>query len=342
MIKKDVITVYQPHSSGNIIYNLSDVINLKACRKHKFNDVTVDSILHERLTTVFIDENATIPREWIKKSFDNHKIKLTTKLEKADFIVVNPETLYNSFYTHFRYLQVSFDSVKDYLPIKTLSNSFSTPYQYSSIFLCTTAYGYNLKHNKFLNPDVSHTEIYLDVLIPEKKDSFYSILEKPKLNIHKLLNFVQKDFNVLTEKDIDSLESMIHSNDMSNVNLVMNLLANCNYEKSIIVLFYFFKKHYFAFYKSTIKNSVTFKALLYYLDEPNLNNPLGFKIMIELLYKYDIITPENLDLLNKLIIKPSLRLMIDESILTEIITPDNYYLNNNMIIEKLGKPYLLK
>ena len=97
----------------------------------------------------------------------------------------------------------------------------------------------------------------------EKLDSYTNLVDNSDKIIYDLdvLDIIDEDLAVIENKEYDRIEQMICSNDRENRALAVEMLANCNINKSFDVVSGLYYWHYDWFKDTTNWNSVNVKSL---------------------------------------------------------------------------------
>ena len=102
----------------------------------------------------------------------------------------------------------------------------------------------------------------------EYKDFFPGILNAQLHDESTLLKHINgEDSAIIDDVMFDQLSDMFRSSDNDNHVLAMEIMANCNYAKSLLYLEFLFKEYRHVMANSHTKNHVNFKSLLSYLDK---------------------------------------------------------------------------
>lgn len=98
---------------------------------------------------------------------------------------------------------------------------------------------------------------------------------------------------IIDEAMYESLEQMFCSNDLDNHVLAMEIMANSNYDDSLLYLCWLFRDHHYAIYQQKTRNHVNFKALCSYMgfSSPSYCN-MDLDDIINLFINKDLFTKE--------------------------------------------------
>lgn len=100
--------------------------------------------------------------------------------------------------------------------------------------------------------------------------------------------------NPISEDDMELLGDLFTSPDQSNVDLAMELLANCDYANSIVKLELLFLNFHTRMNSSKSKNHVNFKALMQYMDIKNVDYGFSLDSSIERISEHKTLTQEDI------------------------------------------------
>lgn len=288
---------------------------------------------------IFISSDADIPRSKLREFVKNTEIKITTKVDKADTIIIN--------------------SPEDYVKTHTLSTSGGRIYKKETIL------NYLKSHNLFQNlQDVLETYEYPTVLckyhfsnnqskILEEGNYTYHALKvcsntEEYLNSLETKNFclaedILKDISdsspEITESQYRQLHKMLCS-DNDNGTLAMEIMANCNYVKSLKYLCALFINNASSMYNSTIKRHVNFKSLLTFLGLRPSYMSMDIHDAISLLHTHKVLDTEALDFFRDEFLKYTY--CTHHKIRGYAIIPLELSFETEEILEVLGKPYTFK
>ena len=101
----------------------------------------------------------------------------------------------------------------------------------------------------------------------------------------------------IDEKVFDQLSNMFESEDSDNHVLAMEIMANCNYQKSIMYLLILLREHNYNIGKLRSRTHVNFKSLLGYLGMKHDHLYVHAYEMIDIILERNLLTLENLQYL---------------------------------------------
>jgi len=129
---------------------------------------------------------------------------------------------------------------------------------------------------------------------PKKLQNLLDI--KHRLYNEETLNaIITEDREALNEKSYQTIKSMLSSNDGDNVSLGMELLSNCNFKESLSYIFLLLSSNYSKIAQRKEYNHSSFKAIKTLIGVDIVY--FGLDQCIEILEKYNKVTPNNLNIL---------------------------------------------
>lgn len=141
----------------------------------------------------------------------------------------------------------------------------------------------------FIVKDENSTEVFYkesSCLLKEEK-AFIEFLNPTKDYVldEYIVNLCNADNPVLKPDDFDMIKNLLKSTDKEDVAMAVNVLANCNVEKSLDIVSYFFVFYHGYMRESSIWNSVNVKSMRKTLSD--LDNIAGYNHSNS--YAYDIL-----------------------------------------------------
>lgn len=125
-----------------------------------------------------------------------------------------------------------------------------------------------------------------------------SVLSKIKCDVYfedEVLKHLNQNNLILTEEKYQELRSFGLTNDQENIILMMELMSNCNFEKSIVYLMLLLQEFYNYIAPLKESNHVNFKSLLRFLKLNDIEDihKLDLIMMKDLLINYNVYTKHN-------------------------------------------------
>lgn len=105
-----------------------------------------------------------------------------------------------------------------------------------------------------------------------------------------------KDALVIEKKEYEQLKSMIESSDEDNLLLAMEMMANCDYTKSLLYLCMLFENYQESFTKNRYSRHINFKSLLAYLKIDRYTN-VTIDYMMDLFIERKVLNKEWVDII---------------------------------------------
>lgn len=327
MISKNIIKLDADHS-GLTSVSLEPVISVDPYSYRTKNAGNSKlSILKSRTKpfdfqkkdTIFFLQGCTVPRGKFKVFCDEHKIKVTRDIKKAKYVVLSDDTLDSGIDTTYEYTCKLEDIVSLFedgglIPTNLVSDfklaltevepnskvllkhqaryALNKLFNSSAFLASNKLYG---KNNSGPNCDYSLVSRFSDTSIED-------LLENKIPNIvlvhqDSLLSSLNKT-NVIDEEMYLSLKTLFESNSSSDITIGMEILANSDYESSLMFTMLIFKEYGGEIFSSPTRNHVNFKALLNYLkitqyDRISIDTVIN-KLKVRGLftqYCYDYISP---------------------------------------------------
>jgi hypothetical protein len=263
---------------------------------------------------LFFGKSVNIPRVKLKNLTKDYKIKATTKIEDATAIFISPNAT------------AKYVSVQWWYSVKT--KNFKEFVTAASDHGCLDAY-YSNKLNdalEFYTGDVIgidyHTRSLLEneqipfrltegttfssqrlnVLEDQYLVSYNEIIEStvPIYDESELLRHLNgSDALAIEENMYESLCEMFDSSDRDNWTLAMEIMANSQFEDSILYLGLLFNGYYNKIQDSRSKSHVNFKSLLALMDIKGHYFHLDIDGITDRLKKHNKLTKESVDILLK-------------------------------------------
>lgn len=228
----------------------------------------------------------TLPRDKFQVIKDKYNAKITRKKDKADYKIIS-DAFINSLLDPNYYSYINYISFEDYDNIITelnKSNLLSNDmFDKLSSALKGPAYKYKIDigFRYWDDPPQYVADIYdkLKLLLENYKNSdrYYTIdnVEEFK-NLYYSNNLIydtdviehlSSDSAVLDDNAFKNLESMFSGRDVDNISLGLEMMANCNIEKSKDIVAYMFWFHNYSMRVATNWNHVNVKTLRKYCDK---------------------------------------------------------------------------
>lgn len=263
---------------------------------------------------LFFAKSVNIPRVKLKNLTKDYKIKATTKIEEANavFISSNTASKYTAVSWHYH---VRTDKFKEFFEAAVDAGYFDDYHStkikdalefYESELI---AIDYNTRqiledvHIPFrLTEGTSYSSQRLNYITDEYYDSYKDILDftGDVYDESELLKYLNgSDAIAIEENMYESLCEMFDSSDRDNHTMAMEIMANSQFEDSVLYLSLLFNKYYNDMQNSRTKSHVNFKSLLALMDIRSNYFHLSIDDIVLKLKKHNKLTKENVDLLLK-------------------------------------------
>ena len=137
-----------------------------------------------------------------------------------------------------------------------------------------------------LKPD--YYELYNNLKTKElySEDALYPHLNGP-------------DANVIDEGMYESISEMFRSSDDDNCTLAMEIMANCDYNQSIVYLGILFNNYGHKIYQMRSKNHVNFKSLLNYMGNTTNSPSMNQDEIVRCILNKNLLTVDHMNVLSK-------------------------------------------
>ena len=220
----------------------------------------------------------SVPRIKLKDLASSHKIKTVRDIQDATVIFTGKKTMHTMTEYNWRHT-VNKDALLVLLASAKTNNNI-TDYEYEKLVpvissstedkLCTdyqtirlildTDIPYHIESSqyegstKFVTINSDYSDLYHAIQTRGlyTEDALYPHLNGP-------------DATIIDDGMYDSISEMFKSSDDDNCTLAMEIMANCDYNESIVYLGLLFNNYGYKIYNMRSKNHVNFKSLLNYM-----------------------------------------------------------------------------
>lgn len=263
---------------------------------------------------LFFAKSVNIPRVKLKNLTKDYKIKATTKIEDASAVFISDNT--TAKYTEARWhYNVKTEKFKEFFQ-GAVDGGYIDNYYADKVNTALEFYEneyiaieYNTKsvledvHIPFrLTEGVSFSSQKLQYISDEYVSSYKDMLNftGPIYDESELLKYLNgSDALAIEENMYESLCEMFDSSDRDNHTLAMEIMANSQFEDSILYLSLLFNKYYNRIQDSRSKSHVNFKSLLALMDIRSSYYHLNIDEIVERLKKHGKLTKESVDIILK-------------------------------------------
>ena len=263
---------------------------------------------------LFFAKGVNIPRVKLKNLTRDYKIKSTTKIEDANAVFISTNTIAKYIDRTWQYtvktknFKEFFQGVVDcgYMDSYYVDKIKSALEFYESDYIIID---YNTKniledtHVAYrLNEGVSFSSEVIYRINDDYLDSYKNIISFTgnvyyENDLLKHLN--GSDALAIEENMYESLCEMFDSSDTDNHTMAMEIMANSQFDDSVLYLSLLFNKYYYEMQNSRTKSHVNFKSLLALMDIRSNYYSLDIDDVIERLKKHSKLTKENVDIVLK-------------------------------------------
>ena len=265
--------------------------------------------------TIFISKNCSIPKAKLRTIMMSHNLKVTKNFKEADvcFIDPSPSALARisestSCYTIindvekivdcFRYFMV--DEGLDLYRLKDTDIDILENHIKEGEKIIVDYKNLN-QIKRFCNIDNNDYCYDYSTYLKEGIDyECYEYFLDNKIVVYNHQDLMEilngKDALVIEKKEYEQLKSMIESSDEDNLLLAMEMMANCDYTKSLLYLCMLFEAYSEKFLKNKYCRHINFKSLLAYLNI-NRYTYVTIDYMIDLFIERKVLNKEWVDII---------------------------------------------
>lgn len=280
---KTATEIYVERSSNKVIYRhvriLDDNRSLSAVAE-EFIGSNNKEYVPVKKDKIYVFPGCTIPRFKLKQFCEAHDVALVKYSKSANIMITSKEAFTSlferTFYTCHKKTDVielfTKHNCQEIAPLKHAVETQESDYVYFKYFnhLSKPLFGrdilddiedigYNDAPNNKLNDEESFEKL---------KELFSNNSLYNESAILKLLN-VGAEIN---EQEYNRLKDLLESNDNESIKMAIEIMANCDYEKSCVYLLLLISDYGRKIKDSRNRNHVNFKSLLKFFDIQNLHN----------------------------------------------------------------------
>lgn len=263
---------------------------------------------------LFFAKSVNIPRVKLKNLTKDYKIKATTKIEDANALFISDNTTAKYTDVNWTY-NVTTEKFKEFFQTAVDAGYFDDYYAskiadalefYESEYIAIDYYTRNiLQDTNFpfrLTEGVSFSSRKLTHIDDDYISSYKDMLNftGPIYDESELLKYLNgSDALAIEENMYESLCEMFDSSDRDNHTLAMEIMANSQFEDSVLYLSLLFNRYYNRIQDSRSKSHVNFKSLLALMDIRSNYFYLSIDEIVARLKKHGKLTKENVDIVLK-------------------------------------------
>jgi len=262
--------------------------------------------------TLYFLPGVNVPRVKLKNLVLSHNISTTKDINKASHIFGNKSSYWKMVESKYCY-SIPLDIFKEYL---NLSAEVIEDYQKQNIKDALEFYTEDIVYVDYLarrnmsNDDETYITTAFSKKFKDSVKSHYSnIIKSSYTDIYKNVQGKEildeaclieslngNDAITINKEQFEQIEAMIKSSDEDNQILAMEIMANCDYKKSLIYLLVLFEKHGHIFQHNRTKNHVNFKSVVSYLGIDRRYMAIHIDKIIEVLIDKKALTEEWVDI----------------------------------------------
>jgi hypothetical protein len=286
-----------PSSSGVGYYKRDNLIKKNFTADKKINALDLKD------SSFYRTPNLALPQTKMQLLKEKYNIKVIRDKAKADYIITSYNYIENAIQSNWRNVykaknvkDIYLDKIKNYLSSTALHNVIeflNHVIAQDGYIMISLDWPYKFKtQSKAAFKSIDDLDGFKYETIKD-----YNMINFMLNNVNNvvfdkdMIDFCNEDSIILTPEDCKSISQMIKSEDEVTIALALEMMANCNIEKSYdkIALI-------FAFYENTIRyatnwNTVNIKSLRKQMSDikpinvNNLNSGHGYNRLIKTLYK---------------------------------------------------------
>lgn len=250
---------------------------------------------------LFFLPGCTVPRFKMKKFCEEYGTAMVKYKEKASALFVGTESIKELMKQTYSYT-MSVDSFRDFM------RKHGKPELLSMIEQINAKYIYVIYNNvdvikKFTTTGFKPVDDlkYRGGKACQFKDEeslniFKSFIDTPNIYHEKDVLRRINTGKPLMEEDYTSLLRFFESSDDNNIKLAMDIMANCDYEKSSVYLMLLFYKYGFVMRDMNTVKHVNFKSLLKFFNLSNLDS-VYLDTMVDSLIALQLLNRQNIEVL---------------------------------------------
>lgn len=263
---------------------------------------------------LFFGKGVNIPRVKLKNLTKDYKIKATTKIEDASAIFISSNTVAKYVETQWMY-KVTTQAFKEYITAaidhgcieEYYANKLNDALEFYTYEFIAIDYNTRtiLEHSQVpfrLTEGTSFASQKLRYIDEPYITSYNEIINStaPIYDESELLRHLNgSDALAIEENMYDSLCEMFDSSDRDNHTMAMEIMANSQFEDSILYLGLLFNNYSNRMQESRSRSHVNFKSLLALMDIKSNYFYLNIDDITERLKKHGKLTKENVDIILK-------------------------------------------
>ena len=286
---------------------------------HEFSDVIDDLLSHVTLVDrqptsgdkLYLISGCNIPRFKMKDYCNNKGAKVVKFIESSNLVVYNQECI-KDLYDNSNYRVMSKDTISKYVNLRLIEDPRSEYFKELYALIDEIDEDVYVASHYYLSIHFKENGFSLDQY---SQECFWDLNEAGHTQIQKIVNskaefvlenVILKEINgsmVMDEEVYEQLKSLIESKDTENIKIAMELMSNCDYNKSSLYLLLLFNEYSNYFERQHNKNHVNFKSLLKYFNLTTSHIYVNTDNLLKKLKEKNLLTPEKFSRLKPLILE---------------------------------------
>lgn len=264
--------------SGELTYELvyvSDSSYDKETSKEIYNNIPKANRLPVAGDKLYFLNDVVIPRFKIKSFCEETGGKVVKYLNSGNYVIIGKKTIDKLFENSYN-IEADKDECLDFIDLLISSMQSLAPVWMTDlkqlIIDCNEKVLFNNSYS-FTNWFKCHTDINLSYSQSQTEisyDNYGKLTEIMALTCDIVEeDIILKDLNkntVMDKEIFENIQKLFESVDMENTKLAMELMSNCDFDKSAPYLLLLLKNFHNKIYNSSTKNHVNFKGMLNYFN----------------------------------------------------------------------------
>lgn len=295
---------------------------------------------------MYISADADIPRVKLRSFLLNTDLKITTDITKANIVVIKSVKDFVNTWTdkglHWLRLYNTYEVIERITNDKDTVNFLGSEFierltNYTFPKIGVNYQFYNNVASNILEPNYNSESLKI-VKDPEIYETI--VKEKTFCSSADVLNNITESSPEITYEQFLQLEKMFVSNDNDNIIIAMEIMANCNYTKSLPYLCILFINHGYKIADRPTKRHVNFKSLLDFMELEPSKIYMNINGAITRLHQNKVLTIDVLDMYRDIYLVNSYA--HNHELNSSCLHITEAVLDLPEIREAIGKPYTFK
>lgn len=260
---------------------------------------------------LYLISGCNIPRFKMKDYCNNKGAKVVKFIESSNLVVYNQECI-KDLYDSNTYRVIPKDTISKYVNLRLIEDPRSEYFKELYALIDEINEDVYVSSYYYLRMHFKENGFPLDQY---PQEAFWDLDETGHTQIQKIVNskaefvlenVILKEINgsmVMDEEVYEQLKSLIESKDTENIKIAMELMSNCDYNKSSLYLLLLFNEYSNYFERQHNKNHVNFKSLLKYFGLLTNRIYVDTDDVLEKLKEKNLLTPEKFSRLKPLVLE---------------------------------------